>query len=396
MKKIATFFAVLPLAATAFGQAITITAADVPLPGIIHSIDLSAAPLANPATGSNQAWNYGALTSTTTFTNVYVAENLPFFTSAGVDVFYAAFKTLSKSTGLGYNYYSEIDFNTANIKESGIDITQQLADLSTFTGSTLDSFNIPAQQQLFSTPSIIMSFPFTANSSWSSVSRRFMDFVLTVGAASIDHVPGQCVTYFHRKDTIVGWGKLTVHTPSGPSIPYDVLMDKIMRWSVDSFYLAGAPGPTSLLTSFGLAQDQVTDSNCRYNFYRKGSFSYLYSLYYGSDNSFTTPLGQYQLSDSLIGLGVDDMDAASFTTVLFPNPSAGDAINLVVSGKDVQDAKYYVTDMAGRMVQSGALAMQHGQARVVFSNALVSGQYMISVVNGANNKLFSDQFTVAR
>lgn len=297
---------------------------------------------------------------------------------------------------MGYFFYSEIDFNSANVKEAGVNILAQDYDLTTFTGSNLDSLTIPAQQILHTDPAVLMSFPFTANSTWSSNSRRIMNFVLTIAAAGLDHVPAQYVSYFRRKDTIAGWGKLTVHTPSGPSIPYDVLMNKIVRYYDDSFYLAGSPAPAALLSSFGLAQNQHTDSACRINFQRKGSYNYLYSIYYGSDNTFTTPVAQYQVADDLRALGVGDMDGNAFTTVLFPNPSAGDAINLVVSGKDVKDAKYYVTDMAGRTVQAGALDMQHGQARIAFDHTLVNGQYVINVVDDASNKLFSDQFTVAR
>ena len=392
MKKLFTFLAVLPLATAAFGQAITINATDIPVPSSFNCQDLSTSPLANPSMGASQVWNYGTY-SGTAFVNTYVPETIPAFTSLGVDVNLSGSKTLT--TGFIYYMNSEFDFNSTAVNDVGVAMQAQGYDLSSFTTVITDSLNFPAQNVIASTPRIIMKFPFTANSSWESNSRRAVNFELTVASAMLDHTPGQHVFYTYRKDTITGWGKMTVHASSGASIQYDVLVDRITQYNTDSFYLAGAPASPTLMSAFGIAQNQTNDYNCRYNFYRKGYYNYLYSIYYGNDVTFTTPQNQYQHIDGLTAAGIDDLKN-SFTTVVFPNPATGNELNIMVSGKNDIKGSYVVTDMAGRTVQGGNVTQVNGMLHIALDNNLVNGNYIINVIGTDNTPVFTEQFSVAK
>lgn len=391
MKKIFTLLALLPAAAV-FGQAITINATDMPVPSTTNCEDLSASPMATPSMGASQVWNYGTY-SGVAFVNSFTPETITAFTSLGVDVNVAGRKTLT--TGFFYYVNTELDFNSTSVMDRGVSVPAQGYDLAAFTASTADSLIFPAQNAIASTPRTVFQFPFTANSSWESSSRRAVNFEISVASAMLDHTPGQHVFYSYRKDTIVGWGKMTVHAASGPSIQYDVLMDKIIQYNTDSFYLGGAPAPPTLMAAFSIAQDQKNDSNLRYNFYRKGHYNYLYSYYYGSDATFSTPQGQYVHKDGLTGVGVDDLKN-SFTTVVFPNPATGNDINILVSGKNDIKGSYIVTDMAGRTVQVGEVALVNGTLHIALDNSLVNGNYIINVINTDNTPVFTEQFSVAK
>ena len=395
MKKISTLLALLPLASAAFGQ-ITINSTDMPVPtSAYHLRNFSTTTAANPAAGTSATWDYSTYAGTPDSV-FYPAETDAFFTAAGIDVYKADFKSLIP--GLGYIVFGELDFNTTNVKESGLDVQAQAYSLAAMTGATTDSLTIPAQQQLLSTPKEIVHFPFTANSSWSSSSRRSVNLFLTVAAFSLSHTAIQHVYYVNRKDTIVGWGKMKVYTTSGASIQYDVLMDKIRQYAVDSFYMGGSPAPATLLSGFGMSQGQFTDSSYRYNFYRKSSFNYLLSFNYANDPTYTSTAngGKFMHSDGITPAGVNEIDNAAYATILFPNPANGNEVNLLVDGRDVKGGQYFITDMSGRTIQAGAIEMKQGAVHVALSDALASGNYFINIVDAGNVKIATEQFTVAK
>ncbi len=395
MKKLFTLLALLPVASTVFGQ-ITITATDMPVPSAAYNLrDITTSAVANPTVGASATWDYSAYAGTAT-TNSFTVETDTFFTTAGVDLYYMSFKSLI--SGLSYNYNSELDFNSSNVKESGISIAAQGYSLTAMTGGASDSLTIPAQKTILSTAKEIIHFPFTAGTNWSSVSHRSTTFYLTVASAFMSHTPAEHRYDIHRTDSIVGWGKMRVYTTSGPSIQYDVLMDKSAQYAVDSFYLSGSPASATVLTFFGVTQGQVTDTAYRYNFYRKTSFNYLMTFSYGSDASYSTPVAKYMHSDNITpaNVGVNNVNEAAFSTVLFPNPANSSEVNLLINGKDVTGGQYFVTDMSGKTVQAGAIEMKAGAVHVTLGDNIANGNYLLSVTNSENAKIVTEQFSVAK
>ncbi len=248
---------------------ITINASDIPIPGTFNIMSLTAANPPAATVGTNQNWDYSTFSTTNTSTNVYEPETDPFFTNAGVDVYYNSFKTLSPSLALGYNMSFEFDFNANAVEDKGLYVYAGSYTLGNITGNNNDSLKIPTQKQLFNQSRKVFQFPATANSAWTSSSRSAVDFTITAAAFGLNNTPAKHVFHYTRKDSVIGWGKLSVHTPNGGSIPYDVLMIQSENYAIDSFYLAGAPAPAALLTAFSVAQGQKTEIGHLRSFHRK-------------------------------------------------------------------------------------------------------------------------------
>ncbi|MBL7729499.1 MAG: hypothetical protein JNM68_17515, partial [Dinghuibacter sp.] len=116
-----------------------------------------------------------------------------------------------------------------------------------------------------------------------SESRRVVNFNLNVAAYGLNNAPAQHVWTVYREEKIVGYGKIRVYHPDGPSQYYEVLKSEVTEYAIDSFYLYGKPAPDALLKAFGAEQAQKINIDNRVNFYRKGSFNYLFSLYLGAN-----------------------------------------------------------------------------------------------------------------
>ena len=390
MKRIVTLLLLLPIASCVFGQ-ITITAPDMPVP--TGSYNIWALAATNPTVGTNILWNYGSVMGGPSFVS-YSPETDTFFTNAGVDVYFGGTKTLTP--GFGYLTNSEIDFNAVNIKESGILVPYQHFDISSVSGSPGDTLSFPAQKSLLTTPTVIVQFPCTANTAWHTVSRRSVNFYLTVALLSLSNTMGTHVYYEHRDDTIVGWGKMRVYATTGPSIDYDVLMDKISKYAVDSFYVGGAPASPILLSSFMVTQGQHTDSAFHYDFYRKTSFNYLMDFDYQTDPTFSNLILANMHRDNISPSGINDVNQVLFSTVLFPNPSVGSEINMQVLGKDISGATYAITDVAGRVLLSGDADMKNKNiVHISLDNRLADGNYFIHVADSKSGIVANEQFTVA-
>ena len=390
MRKIVTLLALLPLASVVSGQ-ITISSTDMPVP--TGSYNIFTVGATGPMVGTNLHWDYGT-NSGGASSVAYSTETDPFFTSAGIDVYFGSTKTLTP--GFSYLQNLELDFNTTNVKESGILVPYQLFDISSVSGTPGDTLSFPLQKSLLTTPTEIIHFPFTANSSWHSVSRRSVDFNLTVGALSLSNAAGTHAYYIYRNDTIVGWGKMRVYTTYGPSIYYDVLMDKISTYAVDSFYMGGAPASPILLGAFMVTQGQHTDSAFRYDFYRKTSFNYLMDFDYQNDPTYNSLILASIDKDNVMQAGINDVNGVMYSTVLFPNPSDGTEINLQILGKDVNAATYYITDVTGRKVQSGTAEMKSKNlVHIALDRTIVNGQYLLHVTDMNNAVIANEQLTIA-
>lgn len=393
MKRISTLFSFMLLSAFSHAQ-ITISSSDVPVPSAIFHIDnFSANAPASPTIGNNQNWDYSTYFGNVPMTNNYPVETSTFFTASGIDVRYDGTKAFN--AGFNYNISTEYDFNSTAVLESGVFVPAQAYELSSFTGSTADSLVIPAQQYILNAPKKVMEFPMTMNTTWQSTSARQTNFTLTVGAYSLNHTPALHKYIVNRTDSIIGWGKLRVHTPTGASAPIDVLMDKIAQYAVDSFYLAGAPAPTALLTAFNVTQGQQTDVQYAYNFYRKGSFHYLMRLNYGSDNTYTTMTGAWANTDNVAPSAIDEVNNSTYTTLIYPNPTKGHEMNILVQGKEVNEATFILSDLNGRMIQQGNVIMNgKNTMKILFSEIAHNGLYQLKVMDETTHEIISEKIQI--
>lgn len=379
---------------TAFGQAITIESDDMPVPTEPYNIDDVGNILPNASPIENGVWDYENAHAGNYTVAEFYPETIPFFTDAGVDAYRFLLKNLN--TGFGYNLYMEFDFNTGSIDDIAVDVPGQAYTLQPFTGNINDSIFFPAQRYIIDTPRRIVEFPMTMGSAWSSSSRRVTDMVFNIPAFGLNYQTVQHAYTWVRQDTVVGWGKMRVYTPDGPSIYYDVLMDKISEFTRDSFYMNGLPAPAPLLSAFGVAQGQKTEETYRYNFYRKGSFNYLASFFYNTDATFSTLAGIFfHLDDLETAPSATTSQKVSYATILYPNPSRGSEINIKVMGNDLTFSSYFITDAQGKTVQEGEMDNIGGdEVRVYMNEVLPAGNYYITLRDGKRNNIISEQFEV--
>jgi hypothetical protein len=399
MKSVFTFFVSVFLLAFASAQSpITLEVGDIPIPFETFNYDniLSGGPSSPKLSDRN--WNYSTFFGNDPFSVTYIKEEDPFYINFGVDNYVLGFKSLTPM--LGYNIFNELDFNDEAVDDIGIYIDEQVYSLQAFTGNAADNITFPLQGYVVeNAPRRIMQFPFSDQSSWSSTSYRVNNFTLSVSAFGLNKTPSQHVYYTFREDTIVGFGKLRVYTPDGPSIAYDVLIDKVLQYNVDSFYVGGAPAPSVLTNAFGIRQGQITDQIRQYNFYRKGSFSYLMRFNYGNDDTYTKLQSVFVNKDDLLAETSSTLDDenGSYSTVLFPNPVTANEINLVVLGKEIQNINYSLTNISGKEVMSARQQyINNNTITLTLDNDLKQGIYILQFTDAENKIIATEKLSVLK
>lgn len=396
MKKSILFFINFLFIGTTFCQtAITINAADMPIPtSDLTTFDITSANPLAASLGNNQNWDYSSYSSSTLAGAGYTAETMPFFTNAGIDIYTDGVKDLTPTSG--YEVTHELDFNASGIHYAGMYVYEQSIPLVNFTGNSGDSIKFQAQSLLYSTPRTIAAFPFTANSAWhSKTSRTVVNFNITIASAGLNNTPGKHVFRYTENDSVVGWGKLRVYTQNGASIPYDVLMVRHETYATDSMYLGGAPAPTQLLTAFGITQGQKSNVAYAENFYRKGSWYYLMRRYYKTDNTYSTLNASFVNKDNISTVGVEE--AVEYSSLIFPNPTNGSELNVEIMGKNVEFSQYEVIDMLGRTVQIGTKNLNGGDnLKIALNENLSNGTYFVKILNTDNQMIIMEKFDLMR
>jgi hypothetical protein len=244
-----------------------------------------------------------------------------------------------------------------------------------------------------------MQFPMTVGTSWESTSNYSNNFTLKVTAFGLNNTPARHAYTTVRKDTIVGWGKMSVYTPNGPSISYDVLMNRSTQYSIDSFYLNGAPAPAVLLDAFSVSQGQISGLSHAYNFYRAGTFNYLIRFFYGSDATFTNLSNAFVTIDDLTTAtsSTQEFGKESYATVLFPNPSNGQEINLLLLGKEINQVNYQITDITGRTIQSAVNnILDNNSLKISLEHNITPGIYMLQVRDDKNNLIATEKINIQK
>jgi hypothetical protein len=399
MKSIFTLLALVISTMTCLSQTpITINATDVPIPFQTFNFDdITAKKPVSPDMGTDKNWDYGTYFGDDQFTVTYFEEVDTFFTKFGIDNYTLGFKSLTSQ--LGYYVENELDFNDKGVDDVGAYIGEQVYSLQSFTGNATDNITFPLQAYAGSAPRKIMQFPLKINTGWSSVTKRSNKFTIKVAAFGLNNVPSSHTYSIIRKDSIVGWGKLRVYTPQGPSKAYDVLVDKVFQYSVDSFYVGGKPAPPALTTAFGIKQGQITDVLRQYNFLRSGTFAYLMRINYGTDTTYTKVQSAFVHKDDL-ELGTSATDFVSgrpYSTVLFPNPVSGNSIQLLITASELGNVHYELSDLQGKLVQSQKnISLNNNMLQIDLDTHLASGTYILRVTDLANRQVATEKVHVIR
>ncbi len=393
MTKIFTLLAATALAATAATAQITINSTDMPVPTGPFPVRALSFAQTNPTTGANQQWHYDTAT-TVSATLSYFPETESFFTSGGIDVYNRSTKTFgSKFT---YDYFQEIDFNSSTVSLGGYYIPAFAKQ--NIPGSTTDSLVSGGDSAILNIKTDLLRFPLNYAGTWSTTSSPIkLSLNVWVPSLSLSNYPVQHSFQVYESDNIAGWGKMRVYNSNGKSIWYDVLMDKRSSYTIDSFLSAGSAVPAAALTYLGATQGEHRDSSARAIFFRKGTYCPLASFSYGTDFTFTTQRGIFFDSTVTLALGVSEVGAPAFTTVLYPNPATGDEVNMMISGKNaVRTVEYFIADMTGKTIQSGTANLSGNNVNIQFNTTLANGNYMLNVADKQNGFEAKEEFTVSK
>lgn len=391
MKKLILFACFCCFISPAFSQ-FTITADNFPLfntenlRGISNPVGVSLIPSANGV------WDLSAIEGGNLYTNNYVEEVDPFYTNAGVDVYIDNFKSLNAN--VGYVIYDELDFNNTGVEDKGVYIDPQAYGLGTYTGNPLDSLQFPFQGAIFPQGRKVMQFPATANTAWNSQSRRVVNFTLKVAALGLNNTPCQHIYTIFRSDSIAGWGKMRVYANGSPTIEYDVLINEITQYAIDSFFVNGAPAPTQLLTAFSMTQGQQTGFFHRYVAYREG-YSRPLAIFNYTTNLTTPAIVVFDTEDLTPTTSVKS-PGADFSTLLFPNPASSGTLTLQLAGNIPAISAYVVLDMKGQIVQNGTARLENGALNLSLNNQLPNGSYLLQVLSDKKQTLITEKFVLAR
>jgi hypothetical protein len=337
--------------------------------------------------GSNLYFRYDTIATSPAGQVSYNIPTDPFFTSM-CDAYYPAQMVLG-----GFYYDIDYYFSTtaASYSQNAIRVPQQGYNITAATGGATDSLKFPEQKYILPVGREILKFPATAGYKNINDSRRAVNFNISVAAYGLNNAPAQHVAHVLRNDTITGWGKMRVYTPNGGSKPYDILIMLSQQQQVDSFYLAGAPAPTALLTAFGQTQGQITNVNNRIYYFRENRAAPLMLVFLNNDLSAFTGIDID--ADSLaLPTSIDDLSKENYTTIVYPNP-ANTSINIDVINTTITEATYTIIDFAGKVVAKANANKNGNRGYTISTDNIPNGNYNL-IINGKNNIIASEQISI--
>ncbi len=278
-----------------------------------------------------------------------------------------AFPTASYLINLYYNFAGPLSYavqqyvglEPTGMKRLGETVPmRQALPIGALTGNTADSLIFPQQVSPYTPAEVMIPFPATAGSHWSTTAKYSTAFNLTYTAAGLVNAPCQKRTTRIVTDTVTGWGRMRIRTAAGTTSGYmDMLQVRRHLTVVDSFFLGGSPAPATLLAGFGLTQGMTTEQY-RVLFHRVGELSPLVSVYYPNATYSGAPITdnffvhQQRLAAPT---GIGAVPAADLGVRLFPNPAiAGSELRLAIPAA-VGRAEYVLMDATGRIAAAGVL-----------------------------------------
>lgn len=295
--------------------------------------------------------------------------------------------------GLTYNINYYFSTNQNGFHENGIYIPAQAYSQGALTGNNKDSIIFEEQKYILTQPREILQFPVSAGYFNESVSRRVAKFKIHIPAYGLNYAPAQHVANVVRQDTVTGWGKMRVYTPSGPSPAYDVLVLFSLQHQIDSFYLNGNPAPGTLLTAFGQKQGQRTNVRNRIYYYRANRSAPLLLANLNEDVTAFTSL--FFDADSLQAPSLVNDVEKNLVTTLFPNPGRELIQYQILGIKLDEGTSFRIVDITGKEVTPVCQLDRNPSGITADISALPNGLYTISTVK-AGLQMTHDTFIVQR
>jgi len=367
MKRQILLFAGL-LLATASQAQITLTQSSFPTASAIIGIDSlqrttynSTFPSLTAATSAT--WDMSTITDTSeVFYNYFVSP----------DTAEAQFADSSYNSFSSANYQSnvQIGLNSTALEQYGVDV-----DSETIVTTSATIF-IPIQHTVYTAPDVMISFPATMGTTWGSNYISVFNYDVTAPVSS----PGAVKSMITETDTVTGWGDMRVPTLTGsPSAWFHVLQVKVTTMTIDSFSLGGSytnPLLGTLLTDLSVTQGDTTYSY-QQRYYRTGDVTPFATVSY-PNNSFSTPTSATTSAERLVDNAVKNVVNTSGVNI-YPNPVTANVVSIDVPALNGAWT-YELTDISGRSIASGTLAVNGTHAQLTLP-AAAPGIYNIRLSN---------------
>ncbi|MBF99901.1 MAG: hypothetical protein CMI36_12980 [Owenweeksia sp.] len=340
-----------------------------------------------PAEGSAQNWDY----STLSYNYVYLYTYLD---AAQDPAFNNAFSKISSS-------FSFQAFQTQGWNYDGMDANGWYAvgrttrdsafSIPAISGGANDSLFFPASTEAYGGRTDYMKFPTTYPDQWTQTRTEITPFALTVGAFALNHTPGEGKRTQIETREIKGYGKLTIALADGsPSQTLDVLLLKVQRTSIDSFFLGGSLAPAPLMAAFGINQGMsVYDSY--YAFYKPGYGAPVMTIDINSGaggNVFVRPAAARSGN-----IAIQEYDQALHQS--YPNPVAPAEQLHIDLDEPIKAAALQVINTNGQLVYE---ALLDGQASAHFEctipSNLAPGLYFYQLINHTQRPLVKGRLSV--
>ncbi|MCR9102390.1 MAG: T9SS type A sorting domain-containing protein [bacterium] len=283
----------------------------------VNSWNMETSGAAIPAEGANVVWDYSgqALTGPSSYTKEPIASN-PTFPAANLQ---------EASTGLALNLVEQGVVFYERLDDEGYSVLGRIVEPLTLpaqslTGSPNDTITFLGANNIYETPLYYIKFPLNYGDSWNSEINIKGDYLMTVTAFGLDHVPASSNYNYVETDSVAGFGTLILPHPDGQgTVSMEALLLKGTTIRTDSFFLAGQPAPQIMLDALGLQQGTVsTYSN--YSFFTKGLNQSALSLR-TEGGQVTRMVITDEIRDIVSSIGFTPeglIDAR-----VFPNPNAG-------------------------------------------------------------------------
>lgn len=278
-----------------------------------------------------------------------------------------------------FKYYGNASsaVTSSALHEYGVNVKYISYHLFPITSGATDTFFIPAQTSVYTSPLNKIGFPATENSTWQSAYSADVAFEISVGMYSLVHTPCFIRTYTTRHDTVKGWGKMRVRTAAGAASDYfDVLQVHSTTITTDSFFMNGTAAPGHIVTMLSLTQGK-RDTTWTQRYYRMQEVTPLAVVEY-KDAGFTQPKRTTTHMQRLAKASVSDfVNNRKFD--VYPNPVFSGALSVVLPAA-VDLCNYTLTDLNGKCFVSGELHTNTGFCPLTLPENIADGTYFLHII----------------
>jgi hypothetical protein len=376
-------------------SAIILTENNVPVfPGPFHYSVVNPKLFTVPKSGINIKWDYSNIKGDTSIKQLFLSHyNTPFTnsTTAIADTGKREFLT-SNSNFVKVDYY---DKDVKGFFFAGDYVKSQYFSLASYFNNPSDNITIPQQND--SVRLNIIHFPMTSGSCDRYKTTKSLHFSWTVNSAGLTDAPSIKKTFYNVEDTVTAWGTLRVPDSVTRSIAYPVLLVRHKEITIDSYYVNNTAANKFFLIAFGITQGKKT-VDCDEYFYRAGHQNPLFTIEFGGDTTFTTPIDALYTTDSIkkqVGVEIlNERDNHSFS--VYPNPANGSQVNCSFTKEVNQQWKILIFNSIGQVFKSETV---EGNGKINMSLDITgakAGLYFVNVLDEMGQVVASSKLNIVR